>query len=115
MSDIDPDKTYKTKPFVDASISEIQTPGKYRIVGKIASYSEESIVIDDGFDQLTLSVPEDLNIKLKEGLKVRAFGYVTLQPEKSMNTNFLQDLEEIDLDVYRQINELEQSLRRANQ
>ena len=114
MSDQEPEKTYKTKPFVNANIAEIQSPGKYRIVGKIASISQETIIIDDGFEQLTITIPEELKIKLEEGLKVRAFGFVTLQPEKEMKTNFIQDLGDIDLEVYRQINELEQSLRKVN-
>ena len=114
MSDSELVKTIKTKPFVDANIAEIHEPGKYRIVGKIANISQDSLVVDDGFEQLIITIPEHLEIKLEEGLKVRAFGYVSLQPEKTMKTSFIQDFGDIDIEAYRQINELEQSLRRTN-
>ena len=114
MSELDPDKTYKAKPFVDANIAEIQRAGKYRIVGKIAEVTETSMVIDDGFEQITIILPENNEINLKVGMQVRALGYVEMQPEKQMRGSFIQDFSNIDLEVYRQINELEQSLRRAN-
>ena len=114
MSELDPDKTYKAKPFVDANIAEIQKAGKYRLVGKIAEVTETSIVIDDGFDQILVILPENINVDLKVGLQIRALGYVEMLPEKQMRGSFIQDFNNVDLEVYRQINELEQSLRRAN-
>ena len=114
MSELDQDKTYKTKPFVNANIAEIQTAGNYRIVGKIAEVSDSSIVIDDGYDQITIILPEEVDFDLKEGLQIRAFGFIKLQPEKQMEAKFIQNFQEVNLEVYRQINELEQSLRRAN-
>ncbi len=114
MSELDSDKTYKAKPFVDANISEIQKAGKFRIVGKIAEITDTSIVIDDGFEQISIILPEDLNINLKVGLQIRALGYIEMLPEKQMRGSFIQNFDSVDLEVYRQINELEQSLRRAN-
>jgi hypothetical protein len=114
MSELDPDKTYKAKPFVDANIAEIQKAGKYRLVGKIAEITETSVVIDDGFDQIMIILPENNDIDLKVGLQIRALGYVEMLPEKQMRGSFIQDFNNVDLEVYRQINELEQSLRRAN-
>jgi len=114
MSGIDPEKTYKAKPFVDANISEIQKDGKFRVVGKISEITDTSIVIDDGFEQISIILPEDVNINLKVGLQIRALGYVEMLPEKQMRGSFIQNFNNVDLEVYRQINELEQSLRRAN-
>ncbi|MHA1198250.1 MAG: hypothetical protein ACTSQF_02760 [Candidatus Heimdallarchaeaceae archaeon] len=114
MSNSINEKEYKIKPFVDANIAEIQQPGKYRVVGKIVDMTEKSIVMDDGFGQLTITIPEEISLKLEDGDTIRAFGYVNIQPEKQMTTTFIQDFNEIDLDSYRQLNELEQSLRKAN-
>jgi len=114
MSELDSDKTYKAKPFVDVNIAEIQKAGKYRIVGKIAEITDTAIVIDDGFEQITIILPENLSIDLKEGLQIRALGYVEMHPEKQMRGSFIQNFNNVDLEVYREINELEQSLRRAN-
>ena len=113
MSNSFDEKEYKIKPFVDANIAEIKQPGKYRVVGKIVSMDANSIVIDDGFEQLSLTIPEEISLKLEEGLSIRAFGYVNIQPEKQMTTTFIQDFKNIDLDSYRKLNELEQSLRKA--
>ncbi len=114
MSDSINEKEYKIKPFVDANIAEIQQPGKYRVVGKIVSMTENSILLDDGFDQLSITIPDETNVKLEDSHTIRAFGYVNIQPEKQMQTTFIQDFNEIDLDSYRKLNELEQSLRKAN-
>ena len=114
MSDSINEKEYKIKPFVDANIAEIQQPGKYRVVGKIVSMTENSILLNDGFDQLSITIPDEINLKLEDGRTIRAFGYVNIQPEKQMQTTFIQDFNEIDLDSYRKLNELEQSLRKAN-
>ncbi len=114
MSESDPEITYKAKPFVDVNIAEIQKSGKYRIVGKIAEITDSTIIIDDGFEQITIILPENINVELKEGLQIRALGYVELHPEKQMRGSFIQNFNDVDLEVYRQINELEQSLRRVN-
>jgi hypothetical protein len=114
MSDSINEQEYRIKPFVDANIAEIQQPGKYRVVGKIASMDENTIMLDDGFEQLSITIPEEINLKLETGITIRAFGYVNLQPEKQMTTTFIQDFSEIDIDSYRKLNELEQSLRKAN-
>ncbi len=114
MSNSVSENEYKIKPFVDINIAEIQKPGKYRVVGKIVNIAENSLQIDDGFEQLSITIPEEIDLKLEEGLKIRAFGYVNIQPEKQMKTTFIQDFSVVDLDSYRQINELEQSLRKAN-
>ena len=108
------EKEYKIRPFVDVNITEIQQPGKYRVVGKIVSMTENSLILDDGFGQLAITIPEEIEVNLKEGFTIRAFGYVNIQPEKQMTTTFIQDFNDIDLDSYRQLNELEQSLRKAN-
>jgi len=114
MSDSTSEQEYKIKPFVDANIAEIQQPGKYRVVGKIVEIKEESIMIDDGFEQLSLTIPDENKLKLEEGMAIRAFGYVSTEPEKMMKTTFIQDFSNIDIDSYRKLNELEQSLRKAN-
>ncbi len=114
MSNSINEKEYKIKPFVDTNIAEIQHPGKYRVVGKIVSMTENSIIIDDGFEQLVITIPEEVNVKLEDGITIRAFGYVNIQPEKQMQTTFIQDFNRIDLDSYRKLNELEQSLRKDN-
>jgi hypothetical protein len=114
MSDSIKDQEYRIKPFVDANIAEIQKPGKYRVVGKIVSFDETSILIDDGFEQLSITIPDEIPLKLENGVSIRAFGYVNIQPEKKMNTTFIQDFSQIDIDSYRKLNELEQSLRKAN-
>jgi hypothetical protein len=114
MSDSINETDYKIRPFVDANIAEIQQPGKYRIVGKIVSMDETSILLDDGFDQITITIPEELSLKLEDGITIRAFGYVNIQPEKQMKTTFIQDFNKVDIDSYRKLNELEQSLRKAN-
>lgn len=114
MSDDLLQKDYKVKPFVDVNIAKINKPGKYRVVGKIVSITEKFLIIDDGFEQLTITIPDEINLKLEEGYKIRAFGYVNIEPEKQMKTTFIQDFNNIDFDSYNQINELEQSLRKAN-
>ena len=108
------EQEYKIKPFVATNIAEIQQPGKYRVVGKIVEMTEESMMIDDGFEQLSITIPDEINIKLENGKTIRAFGYVNIQPEKKMKTTFIQDFSDIDIDSYRKLNELEQSLRKAN-
>ena len=114
MSDSINEQEYRIKPFVDSNIAEITRPGKYRIVGKVMSIDETSLLIDDGFDQLSITLPDEINIKLVSGMSIRAFGYVNIHPEKQMNTTFIQDFSEIDIDSYRKLNELEQSLRKDN-
>ena len=114
MSDSTSEQEYKIKPFIDANIADIQHSGKYRVVGKIVDVSEGSLMIDDGFEQLSITIPDEISIKLEKGLTIRAFGYVDIQPEKIMKTTFIQDFSNIDIDSYRKLNELEQSLRKAN-
>ncbi|MHA1218521.1 MAG: hypothetical protein ACTSSN_01555 [Candidatus Heimdallarchaeaceae archaeon] len=114
MSESDFEKPYKEKPFVDVNIAEIQKPGKYRIVGKIAEIKDLTILLDDGYEQITIILPENISVDLKEGLQIRALGYVELHPEKQMRGSFIQNFNGVDLEVYKQINELEQSLRRVN-
>ncbi|TFG10714.1 hypothetical protein EU534_00700, partial [Candidatus Heimdallarchaeota archaeon] len=97
MSDSTSEQEYKIKPFVDTNIAEIQKPGKYRVVGKIVDVSEGTIIIDDGFEQLSITLPDEISIKLEEGVTIRAFGYVDIQPEKIMKTTFIQDFSKIDI------------------
>jgi hypothetical protein len=104
----------RTQPFIEVNIAELTTSGKYKIIGTVMEIFDNSIIIDDGTDQLTIFFDDTPEEKPKEGDLIRVFGYLELEPNKQLKALIVQDISGINLETYQQIKDLEQSLRKED-
>ena len=105
----------RTQPFIEVNIAELTTSGKYKIIGTVTEISENSIIIEDGTDQLTVFFEETPLEKPKEGDLIRVCGYLELEPKKQLKAIIVQDMSAINLETYHQIKDLESSLRKEDE
>ncbi|MHA1592749.1 MAG: hypothetical protein ACTSUP_09790 [Candidatus Heimdallarchaeaceae archaeon] len=103
-------KYLRKKPYCEINLSELSKPGKYRIVGTVTSVTDDTFIINDGSDQIEAIFTTPQNLEVKEGILLRLFGFIEIEPKKQMKVSIAQDLSSIDIDTYNQIKELEQSL-----
>ena len=104
----------RTQPFREVNIAELSTSGKYKIIGTVTESSENSIVIEDGTDQLTVFFEEPISERPKEGDLIRVCGYLEMDPKKQLKAIIVQDMSTINLETYQQIKDLELSLRKED-
>ncbi len=108
-------KFSRTQPFIETNIADITTPGRYKIVGTVVNSSKDSFVIEDGTEQLSVSFTDVIFEKPEEGDQVRVLGYLEFEPEKLLKAAIIQNLTNINLETYRQIRDLEFSLRKDDE
>ena len=104
----------RTQPFVEVNISELTSSGKYKIIGTVAEVLENSIIIEDGTEQLMVFFEETPAKKPKQGDLIRVCGYLELEPNKQLKAIIVQDMSAINLETYQQIKDLEFSLRKED-
>ncbi|MCK4895376.1 MAG: hypothetical protein KAS47_01105 [Candidatus Heimdallarchaeota archaeon] len=100
----------RKKPYCEINLSELSKPGKYRIVGTVTSVTDDAFIINDGSNQIEAILTTPQNLEVKEGILLRLFGFIEIEPKKQMKVSIIQDLSAVDIDTYDQIKELEQSL-----
>jgi hypothetical protein len=103
-------KYIRKKPYCEINLSELSKPGKYRIVGTVTNVTNDTFTINDGSDQIEAIFTVPQNLEVKEGILLRLFGFMELEPKKQIKVSIAQELGDIDVDTYSQIKELEQSL-----
>ncbi|MCK5304097.1 MAG: hypothetical protein KAJ72_02535 [Candidatus Heimdallarchaeota archaeon] len=103
-------KYLRKKPYCEINLSELSKPGKYRIVGTVTSVTDDAFIINDGSNQIEAILTTPQNLEVKEGILLRLFGFIEIEPKKQMKVSIIQDLSAVDIDTYDQIKELEQSL-----
>lgn len=111
IQDFSSEKKYlRKRPYCEINLSELSKPGKYRIVGTVTSVTDDTFIINDGSDQIEaiFTVPQDLEVK--EGILLRLFGFIEIEPKRQIKVSIVQDLSAVDIDTYSQIKELEKSL-----
>ncbi len=108
-------KFSRTQPFIETNIADIATPGRYKIVGTVVNSSKDSFIIEDGTEQLSVSFTDVIFEKPEEGDQVRVLGYLEFEPEKLLKAAIIQNLTNINLETYRQIRDLEFSLRKDDE
>ncbi len=111
FQDFSSEKKYlRKKPYCEINLSELSKPGKYRVVGTVTSVTEDTFIINDGSDQIEAILTTPQNLEVKEGILLRLFGFIELEPKKQIKVSIVQLLRDVDVDTYTQIKELEQSL-----
>jgi hypothetical protein len=103
-------KYIRKKPYCEINLSELSKPGKYRIVGTVTNVTNDTFIINDGSDQIEAIFTVPQNLEVKEGILLRLFGFIEIEPKKQIKVSIAQELGDIDMDTYSQIKELEQSL-----
>lgn len=103
-------KYIRKKPYCEINLSELSKPGKYRIVGTVTNVTNDTFTINDGSDQIEAIFTVPQNLEVKEGILLRLFGFIEIEPKKQIKVSIAQELGDIDMDTYSQIKELEQSL-----
>lgn len=111
FQDFSSEKKYlRKKPYSEINLSELSKPGKYRVVGTVTSVTEDSFIINDGSDQIEAILTTPQNLEVKEGILLRLFGFIEIEPKRQIKVSIAQELSDVDIDTYNQIKELEQSL-----
>ena len=105
-------KYSRTNPFVEASVAEISKPGKYRIIGSVVSFEGNTLVVSDETEEITVDVTELVAQDFKEGVQLQILGFAEFEPEKRFKAFIIQDFSEVNIELYMQVRELEQSLRK---
>ncbi len=109
--DFSSEKKYiRKKPYCEINLSELSKPGKYRIVGAVTSVTDDAFTINDGSDQIEAILTTPQNLEVKEGILLRLFGFIEIEPKRQIKVSIAQNLSAVDIDTYSQIKELEQSL-----
>ena len=111
IQDFSSEKKYlRKRPYCEINLSELSKPGKYRIVGTVTSVTDDTFIINDGSDQIEAILTTPQNLEVKEGILLRLFGFIEIEPKRQIKVSIIQDLSAVDIDTYSQIKELEQSL-----
>jgi hypothetical protein len=105
-------KFSRASPFAETTINEIAKPGNYRILGIVVSIEEDNIIVSDETEEIKVFLPDFVNVEIKEGKQLRILGYAELNPEKIIKAMIIQDFSDVSGELYRQVNELEKSLRK---
>jgi hypothetical protein len=105
-------KYSRANPFVEISIAEISKPGKYRIIGTVVSSEGSTIVISDETEEISVDVTEAVNREFKEGAQLQILGFAEFEPSKKFKAFIVQDFSDVNIELYRQVRELEQSLKK---
>jgi len=108
-------KYSRAKPFIETSIAEISKPGKYKIIGSVVSKEENTIVLSDETEEITIDITEIPNKDFKEGVQLQIFGFAEFDPDKKLKAFIIRDFSEVNFELYTQVRELEQSLRKNSQ
>jgi len=106
-------KFSRTSPFVETTIAEIAKPGKYRILGTIVSIENDNIIVSDETEEIKVFLTDPVKVEINEGKQLRILGYAELNPEKIIKAMIIQDFSDVSGELYRQVNELEKSLRKS--
>ena len=107
-------KYSRANPFVEVNIAEISKPGKYRIIGSVVSFEGNTLVVSDETEEITVDVTELVDQDFKEGAQLQILGFAEFEPEKKLKAFIIKAFSEVNIELYRQVRELEQSLRKAN-
>lgn len=107
-------KYSRASPFVEINIVEISKPGKYKITGSVVSLEENTLTLSDETDEIEVDITALADQELKEGMQLQLLGFVEFEPEKKFKAYIIQDYSEVNIELYRQVRELEQSLRKNN-
>ncbi|MHA1952536.1 MAG: hypothetical protein ACXAAM_01825 [Candidatus Heimdallarchaeaceae archaeon] len=105
-------KYSRASPFVEVNIAEISKPGKYKITGSVVSFEGKTLVVSDETEEITVDITELANQDFKEGMQLQILGFAEFEPEKKLKAFIIQDFSEVNIELYRQVRELEQSLRK---
>jgi hypothetical protein len=105
-------KYSRTSPFVEINIVEISKPGKYRITGSVVKIEGNTLTLSDETEEIEVDITQISNHELKEGMQLQLLGFVDFAPDKKFKAIIIQDFSEINIELYRQVRELEQSLRK---
>ncbi|MHA2357834.1 MAG: hypothetical protein ACXABK_03590 [Candidatus Heimdallarchaeaceae archaeon] len=105
-------KFSRASPFTETTIAEIVKPGRYRILVTVASIEENNILVSDETEEIKVLLPDLVDVEITEGKQLRILGYVELNPEKIIKAIIIQDFSDVSGELYRQVNELEKSLRK---
>jgi hypothetical protein len=105
-------KYSRTSPFVEINIVEISKPGKYRITGSVIKIEGNTLTLSDETEEIEVDITQISNQELKEGMQLQLLGFVDFAPDKKFKAIIIQDFSEINIELYRQVRELEQSLRK---
>ncbi|MBY9001159.1 MAG: hypothetical protein KGD64_09615 [Candidatus Heimdallarchaeota archaeon] len=103
-------KFIRKKPYREINLSEVTKPGKYRIIGTVVNKTDDIFEINDGSGQIEVILTIIPNFEIKEGVVLRLFGFIELEPKRQIKVSVAQNVSNIDMDTYNQIKELEQSL-----
>ena len=98
-------------PFIGKRISEISKDDvRVRLFGTIIDKKENMIVMDDGTGKINVSFAEP--VKFETNRMVRVFGRVIPMEEGfEIQGEIIQDMNDVDLDLYKKVNELENELK----
>ena len=105
-------KYSRANPFVEVNIAEISKPGKYRIIGSVVSFEGNTLVVSDETEEITVDVTELVDQDFKEGAQLQILGFAEFEPEKKLKAFIIKAFIEVNIELYRQVRELEQSLRK---
>jgi hypothetical protein len=105
-------KFSRAKPFVEVSIAEISKLGKYKIVGSVVSLEGNTIVVSDETEKITIDITEIPKKDFKEGEQIQILGFAEFEPNKKLKAFIIRDFSDVNIELYAQVRELEQSLRK---
>ena len=97
----------KRQPAVERRIAEIRdSDTMVRILGTALEVREGDFTLDDGEGQIiVIADPEKVGL-LKEGQRVRVIGRIFKDPEPVLQGEVIQDMDDLDLDLYRRVRKL---------
>lgn len=103
----------RKKPYIEKSIAELSSSGKYRIVGTVTEIRDGSFIIQDGSGEIEVYL-ESTFIELNEEDQIRVLGYAEFEPERKFKAKLIHHLKGINLEQYNLVKEMEKSLKRKS-
>lgn len=97
----------KRQPAVERRIRDIRDSDiMVRILGTALEVREGDFILDDGEGQIpVIADPEKLS-SIKEGHRIRVIGRIFKDPEAVLQGEIIQDMDRLDLDLYRSVRQL---------
>ena len=97
----------RRQPAVERRIKDVKdSDTMVRILGTALEIREGDFTLDDGEGQITvIADPEVLGL-FKDGQRVRVIGRIFKDPEPVLQGEVIQDMDRLDLDLYRRVRRL---------
>ncbi len=97
----------KRQPAVERRIKEIKpSDTMVRILGTALEVRERDFLLDDGESQIPVIADPDRVQMIKQGQRIRVIGRIFKDPEPVVQGEIVQDMEKLDLDLYRRVRKL---------